>query len=151
MNTSPAIAAATAAGAGALGWIAFRMYVRSEVVRTLNEQYGYDQIVRSLNALRRAGIDLKVPTAEELAEGVTPIWSTVMPKDAINDILQNGRQSEFWPEAYRGSGSEKLEPYLLAGLRKAQQQGKPLTPQETTNAILSGITESIVRSAYHEK
>lgn len=142
----PAIAVAALAGVGTLGWVAFRYYVRSEVVRTLNEEHNYDEIVKQTQVLRGIGLDLRLPSAEEFAVGLVPIWSTVMPEDTIDDVLLNGRKSPYWPEAYRtGSAAAAIEPYLLAGLRKSKGA---TTPQQGTTALLSGITEALVRATY---
>lgn len=149
MNTRPVIVAATVAGAGTLGWVAFRMYVRSEVVRVLEKEYDWANIVKGFETLKAIGIDVRLPSAPELAESLTPIWSIVMPEAAINDILENGRHSRYWPPSYRGSGTEILEPYLLAGVRKAVE-GK-VAPKDVAKTIVSGALEAIIKSAYHKK
>jgi hypothetical protein len=149
MNTRPVIVAATVAGAGTLGWVAFRMYVRSEVVRVLEKEYDWANIVKGFETLKAIGIDVRLPSAPELAESLTPIWSIVMPEAAINDILENGRRSRYWPPSYRGSGTEILEPYLLAGVRKAVE-GK-VAPKDVAKTIVSGSLEAIIKSAYHKK
>ena len=149
MNTRPVIVAATVAGAGTLGWVAFRMYVRSEVVRVLEKEYDWANIVKGFETLKAIGIDVRLPSAPELAESLTPIWSIVMPEAAINDILTNGRRSPYWPPSYRGSGTEILEPYLLAGVRKAVE-GK-VAPKDVAKTIVSGALEAIIKSAYHKK
>lgn len=149
MNVRPVIVATTVAGAGTLGWVAFRMYVRSEVVRVLEKQYDWANIVKGFGTLKSIGIDVKLPSSTELAESLTPIWSVVMPEAAINDILTNGRRSPYWPPSYRGSGTEVLEPYLLAGIRKAVE-GK-VAPKDVAKTIISGSLESLIKSAYHKK
>lgn len=151
MNVRPLIIAGTAAGVGTLGWVAFRLYVRSEVVRVLNEQHRFDETIQSLAVLKAVGLDLKLPTAEEFAESLVPLWSTVMPEAAVMDVLEKGRKSPYWPEKYReGSAAAKLEPYVLAGLRKSAQSGAS-TPEEGTRALLTGITEALVASAYKKR
>lgn len=126
MNTRPVLIAATAAGVGTFGWVAFRMYVRSRVVETLNTEYNYDSRVASISKLKPLGVDFKLPTAEELAASVTPIWSTVMPEAAIADISKRGRNSAYWPKAYKtGALSQAVEPYLLNILGKSSIEGSP--------------------------
>jgi hypothetical protein len=145
------IVAGTAAGVGTLGWVAFRLYVRSEVVRVLNEEHRFDETLQSLSFLKALGLDLRLPTAAEFAESLVPIWSTVMPEAAVEDVLAKGRSSRYWPEQYKtGSAAAKLEPYLLAGLRKSAQSGAT-TEQARTAALLTGITEAVVSSAYKKK
>lgn len=126
MNSRPVLIAATAAGVGTFGWVAFRMYVRSRVVETLNTKYSYDSTVASLSKLKGLGVDLKLPTAAELAVSVTPIWSTIMPEAAIADISKRGRKSAYWPAAYRsGAISQAVEPYLLNILGKTSAADSP--------------------------
>lgn len=134
MRASPIITTVAVAGAGTLGWVAFRLYVRSRVVETLNTEYGYDAKIAALGPLRDA---LRLPSAAELAESVTPVWSVTMPEAAIKDILTKGRKSPFWPEKYRyGAASEKLEPYLLSFLRKSSVEG---TPEQVALAKVQGL------------
>lgn len=124
MNARPLLIGATVAGFGTFGWVAFRTYVRSRVVETLNTRYKYDETVATLSQLKGLGIDLKLPAAEEFAESAVPVWSVVMPDEAFADILNRGRKSVYWPKKYKkGAASEKLEPYLLAIFRKSLQQG----------------------------
>lgn len=151
MQVRPLIIAGTAVGVGTLGWVSFRLYVRSEVVRVLNEQHHFDQTIRDLSFLKTLGLDLKLPTAAEFAESLVPIWSPVMPEAAVKDVLAKGRASVYWPEQYKtGSAAAALEPYFLAGLQKSATLG-PSTKQEQTKALLSGITEAVVASVYKKK
>lgn len=126
MNARPVLIAATAAGVGTFGWVAFRMYVRSRVVETLNTEYDYDRAVASISKLKPIGVDFKLPSAEELAVSVTPIWSAVMPEEAIADISKRGRKSAYWPKAYKtGAISQVAEPYLLNILGKSSVADSP--------------------------
>lgn len=143
MASRTLVAAVSAASVATVGWVAFRLYVRSRLVEELDTKYGYSDLVRQLRAIEKIGISLKVPTTEELAEAAVPLWATVMPEESMADIIAKGRQSLYWPDAYRtGASSERLEPYLLAGLRKAQQPGAGKM------ALLTGTTEALVRSLY---
>ena len=85
------------------GWAAFRLYVRMEVQRVLNDEYDYDNYLKKNWLTSRLGSALDIPTARELAESVVPIWSTIMPEPAINDILNKGRSSIYWPPNRRSS------------------------------------------------
>jgi hypothetical protein len=152
VNARPFIVAGTVAGVGTLGWVTFRLYVRSEVVRVLNTDYDFDRTVQTISKLKVIGFDMRLPTAEVFAESIVPIWSTIMPEAAIDDILAKGRSSAYWPEEYRkGATSAAIEPYLLAGLRKAGKLDDSATNKEQTTALLTGITEALVTSAYKKK
>jgi len=152
VNARPFIIAGTAAGVGTLGWVAFRLYVRSEVVRVLNTEHNFDQTVQTISKLKVIGLDLKLPTAEVFAESLVPIWSVVMPEAAIADIMEKGRNSAYWPEEYRhGATSAAIEPYLLAGLRKSSSLGPSASPEDRTSALVTGITEALVTSAYKKR
>jgi hypothetical protein len=143
MASRTLVAAVSAASVATAGWVAFRLYVRSRLVEELDTKYGYADLVRQLRSIERIGLPLKIPTTEELAEAAVPLWATVMPEESMADIIDKGRQSPYWPEAYRtGSSSERLEPYLLAGFRKSQQPGAGKA------ALLTGTTEALVRSLY---
>ena len=151
MKVRPILIAGATVGVGTLGWVSFRLFVRSEVVRVLNEQHNFDQMIRDLSFLKTLGLDLRLPTAAEFAESIVPLWSLVMPEAAVKDVLAKGRASAYWPEKYKtGSAAAALEPYLLEGLRKSVALG-PSTKQEQTKALLSGITEAVVASAYKKK
>ena len=47
------------------------------------------------------GVNLNLPPAVALAKSMVPMWSTVMPEQALRDIAVNGRQSQYWPAEYR--------------------------------------------------
>ena len=141
MNSRPVVIAATAAGVGTFGWVAFRMYVRSRVIETLNTEYDYDAAVASLSKLKLVGLGLQLPSAAELAASVTPIWSTVMPEAAIADITNRGRNSVYWPAAYkRGAATQAIEPYLLNILRKTSVEGS--TEQRLLSTISSAVASA---------
>lgn len=96
------------------GWVGYRLYLRSETLRELNRTRAVrvGAIAEYLSA--GLGVDLNIPTAEELATALVPIWDTTSPYRAIEDVLQHGRQSRYWPDKYRQSGDvEALEPALF--------------------------------------
>jgi hypothetical protein len=93
-----------AAGGTALviaSWVAFRLYVRQSLLAELekeglSQQFGFAQQSSGL-----IGLDLNLPTPLELAKSMVPIWSTVMPKEALYDVSQRGRSSKYWPDTHR--------------------------------------------------
>ncbi len=98
----------TAGGSGLLGlggWVVFRLYLRSKVRAQLRED-GYDTFYyQSLGATGLVGFDLNLPPPEALVVSLVPMWSGVMPKTAVRDMLTNGRQSRYWPEKYRAGSA----------------------------------------------
>jgi hypothetical protein len=86
---------------GVMGWVAFRLYVRSRVTEVL-ETEGVAQYFGAANqASGLFNIDLNLPTLSELVKSVVPIWSKVMPTEALLDISQKGRESQYWPSTNR--------------------------------------------------
>lgn len=114
-------AGAAVTGAGLLAWVQFRLYVRKEVLRVLNapkpEGYDYDNTLRQNALIRIGGALLKIPSARVLAESAVPIWSTVHPYDAFDDILDNGRDSQYWPKGYQSALPEAIDDYIFKTLR----------------------------------
>ena len=87
------------------GFVGVRMYIRSEVRRNLVEEYEFDRML-SKNALYAAvAAGLNVPTSEEMAESLVPIWSLTGPYAAIEDVLVNKRKSAYWPSNRRKSNA----------------------------------------------
>ena len=106
---------------GAGGWITFRLYVRRRVLEELEKQ-GYSVRMDLLQrAASLARIDLNMPPAAQFAQSIVPIWSIVMPADAIEDILARGRSSQYWPQKYR-SGGALTDAGIEDALRKIAQQ-----------------------------
>jgi hypothetical protein len=120
------------AGGSVVAWVAFRTYVRSETVRVLNTEYGYDEMVAKVSKLKTLGIDVNLPSASEFAESLVKTWDTTLPDKAFEDILKKGRKSEFWPENYRDSKYKKIEPFILKAL-----SGAYYTPEGTDTKELS--------------
>jgi hypothetical protein len=111
-----------AALAGASGWVVYRMYLRQRTYEEI-EASGILQgqmVAQSIAAIFR--LDLNLPPASELAKSIVPIWSTVTPDEAFDDILRRGRASEYWPPGYKdGSPLSQLgiEGALLSSARDA--------------------------------
>lgn len=135
--------AVTAVGVGVTGWLAVRYYIRSQVVEQLNAKYHYDSTVAQIRLLNAVGLNAQIPTAAEFAKSLVPLWSPVMPQEAIEDILKYGRQSRYWPAAYRtGSVMALVEPYLLAGFRDAYYGNKHASPNQVAATVISGFVSS---------
>lgn len=135
--------AVTAVGVGVTGWLAVRYYIRSRVVEELTTKYHIDRTLLQLRSLSAIGLNVALPTVEEFARSLVPLWSPVMPQEAIEDILQYGRQSRYWPAAYRtGSVMAIIEPYLLAGFRDAYYGNKKASPNQVAATVISGFVSS---------
>ena len=99
------LGAGIGAGAFALlsvaGWIAFRLGVRQQVNIEMEKEGLTRYFQRGGQIASFVGVDLNLPTAVELARSIVPMWSTVMPEEALRDIGMYGRQSKYWPAEYR--------------------------------------------------
>lgn len=105
--------------AGISGWVGYRLYLRKETLAELRRT----KYVRTASVAeyisQGLGIDLGIPTPEELAEALVPIWDYRSPYEAVEDVLRNGRGSAYWPAAYRESGDvAALEPALFEIARR---------------------------------
>jgi len=112
--TMLALGAAGVAVASTAAWVGYRTYLRAEVLKELEQT----QLVRGWAVAdylsKGLGVKMNIPAPEELAKSLVPIWDTTSPYKAIEDVLQNGRMSRYWPAAYRESGDLKaIEPVLL--------------------------------------
>jgi hypothetical protein len=126
-----------------IAWVAFRGYVRSETVRTLNEKYNYDEFIDKTRKLKALGIDVNLPSAAELAEGLVKTWDTTMPDKAFEDILKNGRKSEYWPEGYRDTRYKKIEPFVLKALSGAYYTPEDADAKEMGIAAAFALTQEL--------
>jgi hypothetical protein len=94
----------TAAGGTALviaSWVAFRLYVRQSLLAGLEEEGLSHQFSLAQQSSGLVGLDLNLPTPLELATAMVPIWSTVMPEEALYDVARRGRESAYWPDTHR--------------------------------------------------
>jgi hypothetical protein len=87
----------------ATGFVGVRMYIRSEVRRSLVEEYDFDRMLSKNPLYAAVAKGLNVPTSQELAESLVPIWSLTGPYKAIEDVLVNKRKSAYWPSNRRKS------------------------------------------------
>jgi hypothetical protein len=131
------------AGGSVLAWVGFRSYVRSETARTLNEKYGYDDMVAKAAKLKTFGIDVNLPSAAEFSESLVRTWDTTMPDKAFEDILKKGRKSEFWPENYRDSKYKKIEPFILKALSGAYYTPEGTDTKEMGIAAAFALTQEL--------
>ena len=83
------------------GWVAFRLAVRQKVNEQMEEEGLSNYFHRGAQVAGLIGMDLNLPPAVELSKSIVPMWSTVMPESALRDIGTYGRQSKYWPAAYR--------------------------------------------------
>lgn len=134
-----------AAGVGVGGFVAFRLYVRSEARKVLTEQYKMDKAFYGLELAEAAsGRSWNLPTFEEFLEAITPVWSLKMPDAAINDVLLKGRESDFWPEKYRQAVNADVERTVFAALRGASQADKETSLEDTLRTAAVALTEALV-------
>ena len=104
----------TLAGLGIAGWIAFRLYVRQQLQVQLEKEGLSETIGTAAGVAGVFGVPLNLPPSIELAKAMVPMWSTVMPPEALCDISFKGRQSQYWPADYR-------QPSALASLGLEQK------------------------------
>jgi hypothetical protein len=119
---------AGSAAALAGGFVAFRLYVRAETKKTLIEEYRFDlafQLIEDAEAA--SGEDFNMPSYDEFVAALVPIWGITMPKEAISDVLKNGRNSEFWSDAHRTPVNRAVESKIFRALRAAQE-----TPEDAS-------------------
>lgn len=90
------------AALGVGGWIAIRLAIRQRVNEEMEKEGLSDYFYKGAGLATLLNINLNLPPAVALAKSIVPMWSTVMPETALCDISRKGRQSKYWPEAYRG-------------------------------------------------
>jgi len=130
-------------GGSVAAWVGFRAYVRSETRRVLNTEYGYDEFIAKARKLKNFGIDVNLPTAAELADSLVRTWDTTMPDKAFEDILKNGRKSQYWPEGYRGTQYKKIEPFVLKALSGAYYTPEGTDTKEMGIAAAFALTQEL--------
>ena len=60
--------------------------------------------------------------------------------DRFEDILKNGRKSEYWPAAYKtGAASAAIEPLLLRALSGAYNAPEGASKAQTALAVLEAL------------
>ena len=122
------------------GFIGLRLYMREETRKTLKDEYNYGDIVKATRTLAKFGVDVKLPTAQEFADAMVPLFGFNHPKTAFEDILKNGRASEYWPAAYKkGAASAAFEPLLLRALSGAYYAPEGASKAQTALSVLESL------------
>jgi hypothetical protein len=103
MKNKAAVALVGGTALGVAGFVGLRLYIRSEVEKTLISDYAYDKQLSKNLATALVASQYNLPTASELATSLVPIWSTTGPYAAIEDVLRQRRKSAYWPEHRRSS------------------------------------------------
>jgi len=105
MERSRALALAGGAiGVGALGFMGMRYALRMKVEQTIAEDPTYQQIRKVADtSIALVGFDIGLPPAQALANSMVPLFSTVSPYEAADDLSINGRRSKYWPRKYKKS------------------------------------------------
>ena len=131
---------ATGGVVAAGGFVAVRLYMREETRKALKDEYNYGDIVKVARTMAKLGVDVKLPTAKEFAEAMVPLFGTNHPKTAFEDILKNGRKSEYWPAAYKtGAASAAIEPLLLRAQSGAYYAPEGASKGQTALAVLEAL------------
>jgi len=86
---------------GAGGWIGLRLYMRQRFIEEFEKSQVAIDLANSQQMAAIAGLDLNLPTPEELSISAIPLFGTNHPEEAVNDIFVNGRESAYWPEEYK--------------------------------------------------
>ncbi len=108
------LSASAALGLGAAAWVGFRLYVRQELLAELEAEGLSEHFAFAEGASGLIGMDLNLPPPTAMAKAMVPLWSTVMPKEALYDISRLGRESQYWPAEYR-----RASPLAALGLERA--------------------------------
>ncbi len=87
---------------GAGGWVGLRLYMRQRFIEEFESSQGGAAIIKAQQLALLGGIDLNLPTVEELSVSAVPILATNHPQEAVDDIFIYGRNSIYWPEEYSG-------------------------------------------------
>ena len=99
LGTSLSLGMAATLGVG--GWVAFRLYVRQRLLEELQKEGLSETFQTAAGVAGFFKMDLNIPPPIDLAKSMVPIWSIVMPEEALDDISLNGRKSQYWPDGYR--------------------------------------------------
>ena len=112
-----------AIGFGGAAFLGTRLLLRSEVAKSIATNPAYRNISMAGGLTSSLGFNIGLPQPEELAESLVPLFSTISPFEAVEDIKVQGRQSKYWPKARRTSDiPPRLEEFLIAALSSATQE-----------------------------
>jgi hypothetical protein len=130
---------ASAVTVGVGGWYAFRMFVRSKTREVLVTDYNFDKVLRNVGTFEDLlGVSLNLPSLDELVVSLVPIWDTTLPDTAFRDILEQGRASRYWPEAYKKPVSQKYEKMIFRALKAAGET--PENADTLDMAVAAGLS-----------
>lgn len=145
METKKAVLIGAGVGTlGVTGWVAFRYYVRSETKKTLVQEYRFDKVLRHIAEFEDvSGVDFNIPPLDAFVDSLVPIWSTIHPKEAIDDVFANGRKSVYWPADYRRAVSAKYERMIFAALKGAKDAPEEASLVETLASVGLNLLKNI--------
>lgn len=130
MKTQTKLLIGGGAALGVVGWMGIRLYIRGEVERTLRDDYDFDTMLQKNPLYKAVASFLDVPNSKELAESTVPVWSMITPYAAIDDILEKGRRSEYWPAHRRASKAPKwVDDLIFTTLRRMNEEQKEKAEQ----------------------
>lgn len=115
-TVKPLVIGGSVLAASAAAFVSYRLYLRQRTLEELEATEGVTALATARTLSQGIGVRLNLPTPTELAEALVPIFSLTTPYDAIEDVLANGRQSVFWPEAYREVGALGQYEVVVFGL-----------------------------------
>ena len=99
------IAAVGGTTLGLASFVGVRMYIRNAVKKALVEDYDFDHLLTKNPLYALIAQQINVPTSNEIATSLVPLWSLTDPYTAIEDVLKNRRKSAFWPANRRTSSA----------------------------------------------
>jgi len=141
------VAGAAAVSLLAIGWYGARVVMRKETAKTFRQDYSYDNVKKVADTARALGYDIKLPTADEFAKAMVP-WTTPgfpwiaynTPYTAVEDILDKGRKSVYWPKGYKkGAASAKAEPIILKAMSGAYYTPEGASNKEMVTAAVMAL------------
>lgn len=131
--------AGSALAVGVGGWYGFRLFVRAKTREVLVTEYNFDRLLRNIEAIEdMANISLNLPSLDELVVSLVPIWDVTLPDAAFADILDKGRESRYWPEAYKKPVSKKYEKIIFRAFKGAAET--PATADNIDMALAAGLS-----------
>lgn len=129
------------------GFVAFRLYVRSETRKALAAEYAMDEHFKKLEAIQVAtGIDYNLPSYDEFVDALVPVWSFTLPKEAVEDILQHGRESAFWSDAHKEPVNRAVESIIFRALRAAYETPEGASTKDIAVAAGLSVLQDLITS-----
>jgi len=111
-----------AIGFGGAAFIGTRLLLRSEVAKSIASDPIYQNISMAGGLTSTFGFNIGLPQPNELAESLVPLFSTISPFEAVEDIKVRGRESRYWPKAHQTSDiPPQVEDFLISSMSSATQ------------------------------